>query len=1159
MEQTNKPLKIYRASAGSGKTFRLAVEYITLLVVNPMEYQNILAVTFTNKATAEMKQRILSTLYGIAVRLKDTNKYVKPILDNVESMKTMSQYQDEPYKFALEMIDDNVLRIRAKEALSNIIHDYSRFRVETIDSFFQGVVREIANELELSTNMKIEIDETEVLSDAVDDIIDNLDERSNEFKSIVNFIEEKIRNNRSWQVDETVKSFGRNIFKESYLTHEEDVRRRMTNYENIHKYRHIIKSHLDRFVDGVKEMEVKFYEACNNCGFDDKSIKKDIFTFFDKVRDRKIEDLATTFSDSKRALIDNADGWLKKTCKNREALLIEVERVLIPILRETFDRYDKCLKHLQTVTAINQHLYSLTLLNEISDTVKKLNNDSNRFLLSETANFLRNVINDQNIPFIYEKTGAVIKHIMIDEFQDTSTLQWGNFKPLVLNCLSVGGSGLIVGDVKQSIYRFRNSDWQILNNINDDAELKNKIGKIPAEYNFRSSKNVVDFNNALFENAIEILQLRCSRISTAYNGMRQIAKNEEEVGYVKIENIDYHSIKKDNIPDCWDKETPAVYGDATLQRIQLSVKELMDNGVDANDITILIRTNKEVPLISDYFASHSDVVDVKVVSDDAFRLDASPAVNIIIYALRALASQDDKLYLATLAYYYQAEVLNRQSIKDNLSSIFLCSKIEDIDNYLPNRFRTMERGNMQYMALTEQIENIYQIFQLRRINGQDAYLFFFNDLAEQFCEDNQADLDTFLQIWDEKLCTKTIPNGAADGVRIMTMHKSKGLEFHSVIIPSCSWKIEPKSTEIIWCKPNEKPYNSMPLLPISVSKATNNSIFANDREEEELNTLVDNVNVLYVAFTRAKHNLVILTGNKIGEAVVPNNTNEGEEIKEEIYPEEIKTDTTIDTAQSFLINAMPKCMKKTDHEGIISIYQYGEIVSSEKNVDEDKEVNVMECDYSPREVLFNSHPSVATFRQSYESDLFITSDSLNLDIQRHNNRIRLISLGNLYHNIFQLIYTIDDVPHAVNLLKSKGCFGTILEAEEAQSKVTELIKGISTKYPEWFSSEWTVLNERAILHIDQDDFSIDKQDTDGKDGYPTLSRPDRVIVNGDRAIIIDYKTAQGVAQKQPDDKYTIPTNNQKQIKNYVSYLQQIGYKDIQAYLWYILDDIIVPI
>ena len=213
-----KPLRIYKASAGSGKTFTLAVEYIALLAINPLEYQNILAVTFTNKATAEMKQRILSTLYAIANNLPSGESYVESILANLKERQHTPPYTEEPYRTLLAGMNREILQARAKEALENIIHDYSRFHIETIDSFFQGIVREIANELELSVKMKVELDDSEVLSDAVDHIITNLKEGSSEFRTIIEFIEEKIRENRSWQVEDTVKEFGRNIFNNQMLT-----------------------------------------------------------------------------------------------------------------------------------------------------------------------------------------------------------------------------------------------------------------------------------------------------------------------------------------------------------------------------------------------------------------------------------------------------------------------------------------------------------------------------------------------------------------------------------------------------------------------------------------------------------------------------------------------------------------------------------------------------------------------------------------------------------------------------------------------------------------------------------------------------------------------------------------------------------------------------
>ena len=1096
-----KPLRIYKASAGSGKTFTLAVEYISLLAINPMEYQNILAVTFTNKATAEMKQRILGTLYGIANSLEGANNYVEKILDNLHARLTMPLYQEEPYQSTILNINGNILRQRANEALSNIVHDYSRFRIETIDSFFQGIVRELANELELSANLKVELDETEVLSDAIDKIIETLRENSSEFKTIVDFIEEEIRANRSWQVNETVKEFGRNIFKENYLIHSEEIRKKITDINEIYKYRTIINQGLEEEKLAVMEMGRRLLAEYERVGMTERDGSSAIVTFMEKVGDYRITEptnkIRGTFSDSIEAYTSEVGKWFKKSSKNRDVLEAKVKTTLMPMLEETFNLHAKYVRHLHSVTAIGQHLYSLMLLNQISQMVKLLNEENNRFLLSETANFLRNVINNQDIPFIYEKTGASIKHIMIDEFQDTSTLQWSNFKPLIMNSLAMDGSCLIVGDVKQSIYRFRNSDWQILNNIEKDKDLAAYIGDIPAIYNFRSSKRVVEFNNKIFENATKLLQHDCPALSVAYNKLKQKTKKLGDKGYVKVENIDYHQMDKTPPPEIWEKGTPKDYHEATLQRIQLSVKELMDNGVDANDITILVRVNREVPLICDYFNAHQDVLQVKVVSDDAFRLDASPAIVVIIDALRVLSAQDEALYLMTLEHHYGKPI--------------------------PPLFGKEARKELKFKALTEQVEEIYRIFQLNQFKNQDAYLLFFNDIVDHFCEENLTDLDTFLKAWDDKLCEKTIPNGASDGVRIMTIHKSKGLEFHSVIIPFYSWSITPKENVVMWCIPEEAPYNQMPLLPICVGKAKKDSIFNQDREDEELRTLVDNINVLYVAFTRAKHNLIILTGHKIGEK---------------------KADDGINDVQSLLIKALPENMEQADIEGVITCFRDGAIVptSCEKKK---QERNVMECEYEPLHVSFHSYPPPTEFKQSYESDMFIKKDSLNPHTQRHTERIRLISLGNLYHNIFQHLHTLEDVPHAIQLLKSRGCFGTLLEAQEAQKRVTDLIEDITPQHPEWFSDKWQVLNERAILFLENQ--------------TPNTKRPDRVVVCDHQAIIIDYKTAQGVVKQNADGAFVAPRENRQQIEDYKKLLKQIGYTSIRAYLWYILDELVIPV
>lgn len=1132
----NQNLQIYKASAGSGKTFTLAVEYISLLAIQPNEYQHILAVTFTNKATAEMKQRILGTLYGITKELPSAEGYIEKILEKINKLKDYPAYQTPEYQTLLCNYDRKKLIANCSQALSAIIHDYSRFRIETIDSFFKGIVQEIANELELSTNLKVELDAKSVLSDSVDEIIDNLITNSPEYATITNIIDDKINSSTSgnWKVQDAIKEFGENIFKESFLIHGEEVRKTITDNSVLTQYEQKINDNLKAVGAKLLSLCQTFMSDYANGIYDNKSCTANIVTFM-----KKVEPALTTgstfpsFSDTVKSYATDVNVWFKAKAPKRDAIEPAVASTWMPFLNdELFPAVSAFLSHTDNVKAIAKHLHHLLLLKKISETVKDLNDQNNRFLLAETANFLRNVINKENIPFIYEKTGTVIKHIMIDEFQDTSALQWQNFKPLILNSIASDGSCLIVGDVKQSIYRFRNSDWQILNNIEEDEDLKYNIGHIPAEYNFRSSENIVNFNNDFFEKMCHELtdtdttEIDCSILKVAYGDVHQTPKKDNKLGYIRVENIDYHSIEELDT-DNWDKSISYDIEEANLERLQACVKELIDNNVNANDITILVRKNKELPLVCEYFNEHQDVLPVKVVSDEAFRLDASPTVNIIIHALRALTSQKDQLPLATLAYYYQTLVHGNDRVKENISIAFLCENSEELNALLPKEFRSGNRNKYEYKSLSELIEDIYQIFELNRIKGQDAYMFCFNDVVEEYSNDNLTDLDSFLSAWDEKLCAKTIPNGESKGIRIMSMHKSKGLEFHTVIIPFCNWSLEPNRNTIMWCETEEQPYNDLPLLPIEVCNATKNSIFYDEKQDENLRTLVDNINLLYVGFTRPKNNLIIISGKAAGK-------------KE-------KEDNKIKNAQGLLVTCLPSYMTTSDIEDIITVHETGAIVPSEKK--DEKEDNILIAKPLPMDVVYTSHPSTAVFRQSHESDLFINADSADERVKAHTHRVSLIAKGNLYHNIFQNITTPDTIHRAVTQIKSKGCFENLADADEVEKQITTLISNREKDHPEWFSPDWKVINERAII------FTDDAQGVMNK-------RPDRVIVKGDRAIVIDYKTAVGVvsgAQEGFAPSINTLEENKGQVKLYAQLLTQLGFKQIESYLWYILDDEIVSV
>ena len=679
----SKLLKIYKASAGSGKTFTLAVEYIKLLIQNQYEYKNILAVTFTNKATAEMKERILGQLYGIAHKLGSSEDYFKAICES-EEIKQLG-------------ISDEEIRRRAGFALSNIVHDYSRFRIETIDSFFQSVIRELAHELDLTANLKIDLNDKEVLAEAVDSIIDELNVRSDIFKWIIEYIQEKIEGDKNWKIDSELEEFGKNIFNEQFLERGKELRKQLADKDFLRTYRSDLYELKRRAETDLKSHGESFIKFCETHGLtaDMFSYKdKGVYSFFVKLSNGTIPEVGKRVSDC----LDEAKKWSKdKTVQDMATA------TFIPMLRESIDSIAKNQPTITTVELITRHITQMRLLSVIDEKVRTLNQSANRFLLADTAHFLRDLIGDSDAPFIYEKIGAQFNHIMIDEFQDTSTLQWQNFQPLISNSLATGSLCLIVGDVKQSIYRWRNSDWSILNNITE-GPFGPQVNSIDLEYNRRSYGNIINFNNSFFALAVDNLnKTYCEEhgvISTdleqAYSKVEQkILNSKKDRGYVRIEGL--------NAKNCSDDGED--YEERTLASLVETVEQLTEKGVNVNDITILIRFNKYIPRISQYFVEH--MPQVRIVSDEAFRLDSSSAVNMIVSALKCLSDPSDLFAKASLAYLYQTE---SDSSTVSVSDVFQQTD-GGIDAFLPDEF-TSRIDKLTVMPLYELAEELFGIFSL---------------------------------------------------------------------------------------------------------------------------------------------------------------------------------------------------------------------------------------------------------------------------------------------------------------------------------------------------------------------------------------------------------------------------------------------------------------
>ncbi len=1039
-------LQVYKASAGSGKTFTLAVEYIKHLIRNPYAYRHILAVTFTNKATTEMKERILGQLYGIHTHDPQSEAYLNKLIDELQ-------------------LPEDEIRMKAGKALSLMIHDYNHFRVETIDSFFQSVMRNLARELELGANLNIELDNTTALSEAVDSMIEKLDRHSPVLYQLLDYIEERIEDDKQWKVAHEIKEFGKNIFNEEYIEKGAQLRKALENPDCIPNYRRMLKALEKEAVEQLKGFGDQFFGILEEHEVDvtDLSYKESgVAGYFLKlqkgVTDDKIK--GTRVIDC----MNDAKKWTGKSHKRKDEIISLAERELIPLLKTAEEFRGKNNRIINSCQLSLRHVNNVQLLNHIDEEVRTLNQEKNRFLLADTNALLHNIVREGDPSFVFEKIGSNIRNVMIDEFQDPSRMQWDNFKLLLNEGLSQGADSLIVGDVKQSIYRWRNGDWTILNG------LKGQLGPFPIEEktlntNRRSEAAIVQFNNEIFTSACQILNdmhkqeqgSECTELKNAYQDVRQETNRETVRGSVKF------TFLTDKIDVSYQEET--------LQQLAEEVESMAQQGVSLNDMAILVRKNGVIPVVADYFDKHTPY---RIVSDEAFRLDASLAINMLMDAIRYLVEPRNSIAQAQLAIAYQNEVLHKDM---DLNTLLL----GELDEYLPSAF-IEELDTLRLMPLLELLEKLTRIFQLSLIENQDAYLLSFDDHVNDYLQKHSSELTAFVKHWEEKLCFKTIPSGNIEGIRILSIHKSKGLEFHTVFLPFCDWKLENERTSYIWCTPPEAPFDELQLLPINYGTNMNESIYQNDYRKEKLQLWVDNLNLLYVAFTRPQCNLVV-------------------------WCKEKGSNTVSELLSSALVGTSCQTIESLDN----CIYQLGEVcpskTSSSKKVSTNKLVQTPES----IPVKLESLDTPIEFKQSNRSADFIDGED---DMSG-----KYIRQGQVMHSLFSMIRTPNDVPGAIARLRMEG----IIESDKHEQQTLKLVNW-ALKHPqvkEWFSGKWSLYNECAILYREN--------------GELQTRRPDRVMMKDGEVIVVDFKFG------KPYPEYNIQVKEYMDLLHGMGYEQVSGY------------------
>lgn len=1108
-------LTVYRASAGSGKTFTLAVEYISLLVKDPENYQHILAVTFTNKATQEMKMRILSQLYGIANSLQSSQQYFNKVKEKTN-------------------MPDAVIRNNARAALTLLIHRYNNFRILTIDAFFQQVLRNLAHELGQTANLRVDLNNEEITEKAVDQMIESLEKGQPVLQWISTYINNSIEDDNGWNIIGKIKTFGTNIFKDFYKAHEANLKEQLSNADDFKVYETTLRKRRNDIRKTFNSKARSILNEIKNANLDIPSnYRSGLYKY---LTDSAIAPL--TNKPLKAGVLkanESPQNWTSSKCAKADKQQIQTlaAEVLSAQLSELIAYNNDNWNEFQSIQLTLSHLSELRLLHAIADAVDNLTKDTNRFMLSNTQALLKELIADSDTPFIFERIGARLKHVMIDEFQDTSTIQWQNFQVLLANCMAQELSqNLIVGDIKQSVYRWRQGDWGILNNI-EKSFAHQKIRLETLDYNYRSEKRIIDFNNAFWEQCVantakEVAQDDAEKaeiVQKAYEDVAQKTHKTTENGFVKISLYPSKSMKE-----------------AVLEELIETIKELFNNGYGGKNqskIAILVRSKSNIQdIVNALLQSFGN--EINIVSDEAFRLDASLSVNIIVSAMHLLTHPDDVLTRGKLVKLYNQEVLKKPlTDTDLLVSINESNNIDtkNIDKKERRKLATeqqMAKLNSQlppeYVAnrelllglpIVDLVDKLFMLFGLDRLEGQSSYICTLYDTLNDFLKDHTADIDDFINEWENSLSSKTIQSDEIEGIRIMTIHKSKGLEFDNVIIPFCNWEMEKKGT--LWCETKNKPapYNKLPLLPIDFSRdKLIGTVFEDDYKEEHFQNIVDNLNLLYVAFTRASKNLFVF-GLRQGKTTL-DNIAKGTPPGNRSYAIELALRQVSEQLQG-------SSLSFPDDIGSEIHFEYGTLAPETHEKEHAVADNPFLIKPDKHIVSIATYPQAATFKQSNKSIEFVKGEDVD-----PSDRTRYIKIGNVLHQLFSTIYTTADIPARLNELEQQGIiYNDEITSAQLRTRIEDAIT--NPQVQEWFSKRWQLYNECTILEYNKDTNEMEEH------------RPDRVMTDGKEFVVVDFKFG------KEREEY------KKQVQQYMEILIRMGHKKVSGYLWYVVKNNVVEV
>ncbi|WP_313808456.1 UvrD-helicase domain-containing protein, partial [Flavobacterium sp.] len=828
---------LYDASAGSGKTYTLVKEYLKIILLAETNdaYKKILAITFTNKAVEEMKSRIVSALHEFSKE--------QPNEKALAFMKDIA----EDTKLSLATIKD-----KAKAIIKNIIHNYAAFDISTIDKFTHRVIRTFAFDLGLPPTFDVSLETDLLLQEAVDAIIAKAGEDELLTKILVDFSISKTDSDKSWDV-----------------THELlDVGRLLVNENN----RNEIASFHDKTIDAFLVIKQKLDDAI-------QVLEAETISFADEAM-QLLTDNAIDLASFSRGTFPNHLGYIQrkelksthkkfhevddiqinKTAKDK-AVIESLAPQLIAILGKAYKNYEK----MNFYTAFQKNITPLSLLNTIAQELESIQKEQNILSISEFNAIIHKEIQEQPAPFIYERLGDRYAHFFIDEFQDTSEMQWQNLVPLLDNALASEdlserrGSLMIVGDPKQSIYRWRGGKAeQFIALSKNDSPFSNKdkevvrLGK-----NFRSYSEIITFNNAFFANIAETFSNEDYK--DLYQNKSAQEVNSKTGGYVNISFI-----PKVEAAETADDEETDDKKQLFLKATLATIKKVREQGFQYRDIVLLTRKRDSGVALANYLTEN----DIPILSSETLLIENATEVKLLLNVLRYLKNSQDKEAKAALLYFIAQYKQDALPVHDFIEAGINIPSESLFEQWLLEKGIGISFKNCRKKSLYEAVETIVSVFLKEK--STISYVQYFMDLVLERDVKTQAGVSDFLDFWDNNGSKFSIPSPEGnDAVRIMTIHKSKGLEFPVVIFPFAEEDYAKKPRNKMWLEFDDAEFD-IPKALVDTKRDVENygEKAAHEYHSKSQEELMDNINVLYVALTRAEEQLYIIS-NK-------NSTSKGE-------------------------------------------------------------------------------------------------------------------------------------------------------------------------------------------------------------------------------------------------------------------------------------------